>query len=493
MDHLPRWHVDPRERKSALWTDGRLLLWQHGRAGVQELEARSLTQARSLSASAETLWIAPVTDEWQQVLQAIKREDGQAIGKNEVTAAFLPKEKRGNLLVQSVDEWHRANVPAGAEGARTLARGLYLAADLLGVRLRITPAHTGQLLMRASLQAASYERRGVALDMPEEWKDRIAKLAAKDTGQLTPQMHYARAICEGEQGGAEAVTLSSYDRNMSFVSCAAEVPTGAPIETAAYQAGMLGAYCVDASAPADWPREVPGYIGVRTGEAYGAWPRAVSDAWAWSHQIRAAMAAGWRVEVREGFYWPCEQKHTALKPWSEQIWNARRQAREYRASAWGESARIAEAIIKQCGVSAIGALKPRKVHGIFTQAEAEAKDARILTLVPDEQGDWSGLVEAFANRPADFLYQPAWWATTVSLATERLVQGCRIAGARTLAAYVDGVLTTAPVPELAGEASKRGGWREQEPVTYRRADLQGAPSAIIRNLTRGVVDNGEEE
>ena len=493
MYHLHPRQISPQDQKSALWTDGRLLLWQHGHQGMQELTARSLDQARSLAQACETLWIAPVADEWLYVQSAVKRGEAREIGKDEIVGAKFPKEQRGTLTAQLVGKWHAVDVAPDAEGARTLARGLYLAAELLGVRLRYTPSYAGRTLMIASIQESSYERRGVSLDMAPEWKDRIARLTAKDTGPLTPQMHYARAICPDEQHGADPVTLWSYDRNMSFVSAAAEVPTGEPMETGEYQPGCLGAYHVQASAPATWPQGVPGFIGIRTSEKYGAWPREVPDGWVWSHQLRAALAAGWKIEITEGFYWPREQKHSVLKSWSEHVWNARRQARELRGGAWGDSARIAEGIIKRCGVSAIGRLKQTKSHAVISAEKVKAKDARVLTLVPDDTGDWSGLVEAFFDRSPDALYQPAWWATTVSLATERLIQGCMIAGPRTLAAYVDGILTTAPVETLRGEANKRGGWREQEQVTYRRAELQGAPAAIIRNLTKGVLANGEEE
>lgn len=484
LPKLPTWQIYPQGHTSALWADGRVLLWTHGEQGIIERKAPTLADAREASASAETLWIAPREDEWLQVQSAVKRGEAKEVGRDEITGAIFPKEKKGELVAQLADHWHKAEIAPGGDRGRVIARGLYLAAELLGVRLRYSPSYSGRTLMLDTLKHSHFAQRGGALDMTQDWKDRIARLVAKNTGDLTPQMHYARPLREAEQQGAGEITLYSYDRNMSFVCSALEVPTGEPEETHEYLPGQLGAYRVNASAPATWAEELPGYIGVRTGEAYGAWPREVCGAWAWSHQIGAAMRQGWQVEILEGFAWTREQKHAILKPWSEGIWSARLRAREARAR-YGASAEIAEGIIKACGVSAIGRLKQAKSHAIIRPEQAEAKDARIITLVPDDMGEWSGLVEAFFDRSPDMLYQPAWWASIVSLATERLVNGCMIAGARTLAAYVDGVMTLAPVPELAGEATKRGGWRYVGEARYDRADLTGAPSAIIRNLTRG--------
>lgn len=488
MYNLPNWQICPDGHKSALWVDGRVLVWTHGEPGIHEAEARTLDQAREASASCETLWIAPQEDEWLEVQRAVKRGEARPIGKDAIIGAIFPKAGKGELIAQLADYWHRAEIAPGGDRGRIIARGLYLASRLLGVRLRFTPGASGRLLMIATLQHSHFAQRGGVLDMAGEWKDRIASLTAKDTGALTPQMHYARPLREGEQQGAAEIALYAYDRNMSFVCCAGEVPTGEPLETREYQPGQLGAYRVNASAPGSWAEELPGYIGIRTGESYGAWPREVAGAWAWSHQIRAAMAQGWQVEVLEGFAWPREQKHALLKPWSEAVWSARLRARDLRAQ-YGASAEIAEGIIKACGVAAIGRLKQTKSHAIIRASQVAALDARVLTLVPDDTGEWSGLIEAFFDRSPDILYQPAWWASIVSLATERLVNGCMTAGARTLAAYVDGVLCTAPVPELAGEATKRGGWRYAGEVRYDRADLTGAPSAIIRNLTRGLETN----
>ncbi len=489
MYNLPNWQIRPEGHKSALWADGRVWLWTHGEPGITERPAGDLIEAREASARAETLWIAPLGDEWAQVQGAVKRGEARPVGKDEIIGAILPKEGKGELVAQLLDYWHAPEIAPGGERGRIIARGLFLAADLLGVRLRYTPGASGRVLMIATLKHSHYAQRGGELNMSQEWKDRIAALVAKDTGPLTPQMHYARPLRETEQQGCDPVTLYSYDRNMSFVSSAYEVPCGEPTEVHAYQPGLLGAYRVNASAPAEWPQELPGYIGVRTGEAYGAWPREVCGAWAWSHQIAAAMRQGWRVDVLEGFVWQREQKHALLKPWSEAVWSARLRARDLREK-YGASAEIAEGIIKQCGVAAIGRLKQAKSHAIIRPEQVETRDARILTLVPDDTGEWSGLVEAFFDRSPDLLYQPAWWATIVSLATERLVAGCLQAGTRTLAAYVDGILAAAPVPALAGEATKRGGWREQSPERYSRADLTGSPATIIRNLTRGKHADG---
>ena len=183
MYNLPVWQIRPDGRKSALWTDGRLWLWTHGAPGITCTPARTLAEAREASASAETLWIAPLEDEWSQVQTAVKQGEARPIGKDEIIGAVFPKEKKGELVAQLADYWHRAEIAPGEERGRIIARGLYLAADLLGVRLRFTPGYTGRTLMIAHLQESEsiYEARGATLDMPQEWKDRIARLVAKES------------------------------------------------------------------------------------------------------------------------------------------------------------------------------------------------------------------------------------------------------------------------------------------------------------------------
>lgn len=496
---LQWWQVRPGGHKAALWCNGRLYAWTHGEKGVREVLAPSLEHARQGAIGADTLWIADAGSDWREVLGLVQQGAARPVGRKEIIGAVIPREQgRGELVAQLVPFWDRAGAARQAQlgpvdaQARVIIRGLFLAADLLGVRLRYTPSYTGRLAMLATLKASHFAQRGGVLDMAQEWKDRIAALAARDTGPFTPQMHYARQVREDEQPGQARVTLQSYDRNMSYVCCAGEVPTGEPVEVCAFMPGQLGAYKVNAQAPDTWPRALPGYIGIRTESAYGAWPREVCSAWAWSHQIRAAIAQGWEVEVLEGFAWPREQKHALLKPWSENVWQARQRARELRGKH-GAAAQMAEGIIKAAGVAAIGRLKQAKSHAVISSAQAREKGARVLSMAVDDQGEWTGLLEAFFDRSPDPLYQPAWWASTLSLATERLVHGCLQAGDSLLSAYVDGILATAPVPALDGSAAQRGGWRHVGQFVYRREELQGAPGSIIWNLNNnGGVDDGEE-
>lgn len=305
------------------------------------------------------------------------------------------------------------DMPGGESSIVTFVAGLALAAFALGQQLRFSPSYSGNAMLRTEL--AAYERRvGQEIaPLSEEWRERIYQ------AKPAPLMWRRRMSARGAVRGMIPVHL--YDRNMSYVSSAREVPTGDPRETRKYR------------------KHLPGF--------YEAPDRGIM----WEPELRATpYEALWR-----GYYWPRTQM-IDLRWWSARIWDARKQCH----ATPGPVGRIAEALVKRVGVATIGRLIQHTGRAVMPIERAKLTGAPVLSYESDSRGNLTGNVEVEAPIGRDDLLWPHVWATIISNANERVETTIeRHARYDTLLAYVDQFYCLERHLELEGDPMKWGGWK----------------------------------
>lgn len=316
--------------------------------------------------------------------------------------------------------------------ARELATGLALAAFALDVQLRYSPSYTGIAVLRETLAAKRYAIPPISEDM-RDLLDPLLPGPIQWRGPLPERL-----------AGKQRIRIYKYDRIGSYLASAREVPVGDPVLTDEYHEKLPGCYQVTARAPASWPAELPGIF--RAGSGAGDYPREVVGVWAWEPQIRLAERQGWHVLIRDGFYWPKEQKHDLLRAWQQRVWGARVAAEAYP----GPAGAVAKAIAKKIGVATVGRLKQKTGHMLVSAEVARTQGWRVESRDTDQRGRLTGLVEVIGELGKTDLLWPHVWATIIAGANERL-QSAMITHAPldTLAAYVDALYTSRPHAELA--------------------------------------------
>lgn len=337
------------------------------------------------------------------------------------------------------------DMPGGESNIVTFVAGLALASFALGQQLRFSASYSGNAMLRTEL--AAYERR-TGREIPPlsaEWRERLAQMLP------SPVMWRRRMTARGV-GTHGMIPVHLYDRNMSYVSSAREVPTGDPQETRRYRKHLPGVY------------EAP------------------DQGILWEPQLRATpYEALWR-----GYYWPRSQL-IDLRWWSERIWDARKQCH---ATA-GPIGRIAEAIVKRVGVATIGRLIQHTGRAMMPIERAKLTGAPVLSYESDARGNLTGNVEVEAQIGRDDLVWPHVWATIISNANERVEATIeRHARYDTLLAYVDQFYCIDRHPVLDGDPMKPGGWKYGGCFEVPLADLDAlnAPeidaAALVKRFAR---------
>lgn len=321
------------------------------------------------------------------------------------------------------------------ERAQTLARGLYLAAFLLGQQLRYTPSYTGLAVLRQTLARKPYAIPALS----DEWKEAIY--------QVRPTyIHWHNPRFTPHSGGE---TLYKFDRNASFLASAGDVGVGDPQLVGEYVPYLPGFYRLSGAASVYMPHLPGPFRSGPVGTAGVYPPYAVHNVWAWEPTIRLAKQQGWRVQIHEGYVWPKEQKHNIFRAWRERLSGAR-----YRAEAYGTAieGRIARAIIKRASVAAIGRLLQSTGRAVMSVQEAADGDYPIHLYGIDEWGRADGTAEVEATLGRTDLLQPHWWSTIIADAGRALYsQLYRMAHHQPIAAYVDAIYCAQcwPVTEIS--------------------------------------------
>jgi hypothetical protein len=273
----------------------------------------------------------------------------------------------------------------------------------------------------------------------------------------TFDVRWARPITSEElPPGDGPIAIHSYDRRLSFVTSASEVPCGEPLRTSEFHEHLPGVYLLSAHAPIGWDARTPGLFHV--GEGAGSYPLRIREVWAWEPFIRLALHSGWAVRVHQGWHWPKSQKHALLRTWHDRIYAARDATEQLKVSANAQErlvGTVAAKIVKRLGVATIGRLMPCLGRAVMSSEEAEAADLPIAWELTDEDGRLTGLVEARTPLGRVDLVHPEWWSAIVSQASEALLSTCYSHAPTTTAGlYIDCLYSLRPIPELPGDPRK---------------------------------------
>ena len=338
----------------------------------------------------------------------------------------------------------------GNVAARTFGEAMALAAYSLGQQLRFSPSYTGNAMLRTEL--AAYERRTGKRIPPlsPQWREACYALRPSPMQRRRP---IPTPLYDAP------VRIHIYDRNMSYVSSAREVPIGDPLEDNDF-----------------WPHR-PGFYQLANGKTY------------WEPELRDALsvyipehATKIIARMRARHFWPKGQT-IDLRPWSNRIWAARQTCH----AIGGPAGRIAEALVKRVGVSTIGRLIQHTGRAVMTSERAREDGARVLSYESDDAGELTGNVEAETRIGRDDLVCPHWWATIISNANERLEHAInRYAREDTVLAYVDQFYCVERHPELEGDPMKPGGWKYSGDFLIPQADIDGlnAPEVDAQALVK---------
>jgi hypothetical protein len=392
----------------------------------------------------------------------------------------------------------RRTASSPAVAALWLAEAVMVAAYALDMQLRFSPSYTGLAMLRQEISA--YEARGGELpELSAEWRERLSALRPTYAVWRTPSL----AALVGQAGltdQRDAVLIWAYDRNGSYVSSAREVPVGDPLPTPVYQPQTPGVYRLSVLAAPEAPADrVPGPF--HAGASAGAYPTVPpGELWAWEPQVRLAIQRGYALHIHEGWYWPKGRRGEGgrapdlLRAWQARIWSARRAARAIESPA----GRIAEALVKRCGVSAIGRLVQRQGEQLMETGEARRRGLRILWRETDERGEPTGRAQVVTDLGRTDLVQPGWWSQIISLANAALWRALYTYASRdTVLAYVDGLYTLAPHPELEHDRDQPGHMRGQGRIAVPRTDLARldglGPHELIKALARHARGADEDE
>lgn len=315
-----------------------------------------------------------------------------------------------------------------ATRARALAEGVALAAFALGQQLRFSPSYTGNAILRRVL--ADHPREIPPLS--QEWRETLYERRPSPVQWCQPNVAQGMQSAALINGGSD-VEVHIYDRNMSYVSSAREVPIGDPVETHEFHPHLPGVYLV-------------------------------GDTWMWEpevrHWLRSITLKGTpppQFYYVTGYYWTKEQR-IDLRTWHDRIWAARRASRAVESVA----GRIAEALVKKIGVSTVGRLIQRRGRKVCTEAEALRDGLRILNYETDDNGRDTGNVEVEAPLGREDMAWPHVWSTIISNANERLWNAiATYAPHDTILAYVDQFYCLSRHPELDEklDPNKIGGWK----------------------------------
>lgn len=384
----------------------------------------------------------------------------------------------GIYAPHSNDAWGIAGALRGAT-VWSLAEGVALAAFTLGQQLRFSPSYTGNTMLRGVL--ADYERRTGKMipQLSPEWRKQLHELLPspiqwrREIGEFEPNTVYHSLSNRYEFTNFD---VHIYDRNMSYVSSAREVPVGNPVETSEFHEHCPGLYRVD----------LPHF----------------GQQWLWEPEMRHHVAYGNIIRIHEGFYWPKTQK-IDLRAWVDRIWGDPKEdppltGRRGAHAVQGIAGRIAEAIIKKVGVSTIGRLIQHTGRAMVSIEQAHAEGLRILSHESDDMGELTGNVEAEMQLGRDDLVWPHVWGTIISSANERVQHViATYAPHDTILAYIDQIYTLGLHPELDGDPMKTGGWKYAGSFTVPVRDLEELNTldaqALVKRFARYQREQGMRE
>jgi len=413
-----------------------------------------------------------------------RREDGSRYGIP--LGIYAPWVGDAWGLNASIAALEPSSIPTAGARALAFATGLALAAHAYGVQLRFSPSYAGMVALRQVLERWEKNSKREFPQPSQEFRDLLCETPGMLPTYLAwraPSLLDQRAQFSGP-GTLAGTCLYVYDRNSSFPSSARTIPLGDPIPTrrSEWHAHRPGVYRVSQlQAPAGWPDSLPGPFHV--GDGIGTYPHQLEPGqlvWVWEPQLRLAQAHGWAFQVEGGYFWPASQSTMDLKPWHDRFWTARAVVQSSQVQP--PSKRIAKTLVKKMGSATIGRLLQHKGHALVNIDQAQEQGLDILAYETDQQGQFTGLVEAETDLGRADLNQPAIWAYIIAHANERLQNWIWTHAPDSCLAYVDAAYTVQP-HQAAQDPLKPGAFREAgiillEPEDWQRLDQQPADQLV---------------
>lgn len=341
------------ENTHAVLDDSFVYYHQTGRTFRQRVH--DLTTAGQLLALAESLnvkslWIAPDTALSRQAGQEgwLTAPDGWTLNKN-ASSILIPHEGRALVAFAGWRESGRTRVimfsrPGDSWGLAEAETPLMLLAalDYIAEALEVAPCwstgYIGQQLMRRSNGGARHP-----WTVPVNLSPYPALLEAMQGGYPRP-FTWRRPLSPAE---ANRPYLIAIDKNSAYPAACTGVELG--IGEPGYLPGRridltapgVGCYrLANATPPPALPCPLPTIDEI------------APNGWLWTPTLHALRKLGYSIELAEGYHW--RQSKTVLRPWAEQVYQARAKVRSNEGGAYPyeQACELAQQAIK--GVANVG-------------------------------------------------------------------------------------------------------------------------------------------